>query len=129
MNQTTHGAFHWNELRTWDAKAAQDFYGKALGWSFQSMPMPGGTYTLIVSDGQMVGGMVDLNDMPGCDGMPPHWFAFIAVDDVDARIAKAVENGATVTMPAWDVAGIGRIAMLQDPTGAHIGWMTPAPAA
>jgi hypothetical protein len=53
--------------------------------------------------------------------------AYIAVDDIDARLAKAEANGATVLRPAFDVPGIGRIAILQDPSGGAIGWMTPAP--
>ena len=38
--------------------------------------------------------------------------AYLAVDDVDARVEKAV----------------GRIAILMEPGGAGIGWMTPTPA-
>ena len=29
--------------------------------------------------------------------------------------------------PAFDVLGVGRIAILTEPGGAGIGWMTPAP--
>jgi len=31
-----------------------------------------------------------------------------------------------VMKPAFDVPGIGRIVILQEPGGAGIGWMTPA---
>jgi len=30
-------------------------------------------------------------------------------------------------MPVFDVPTVGRIAILQDPTGAIIGWMKPEP--
>jgi predicted enzyme related to lactoylglutathione lyase len=41
---TAHGSFHWNELNTHDPKLAREFYGKALGWTFDVMPMPGFDY-------------------------------------------------------------------------------------
>ena len=45
--------------------------------------------------------------------------------DIDARIAKAVKAGAQVMKPAFDIPGVGRIAILLEPGGAAIGWMTP----
>ena len=51
--------------------------------------------------------------------------SFLAVDDVDARVAKAVKAGAKLVMPIFDVPDVGRIAMLMEPGGAGIGWMTP----
>ena len=60
------------------------------------------------------------------DAMPAHWFAYIAVDDVDARLEKAVAAGAEIMRPPFEVPGVGRIAMLKQPDGGAIGWMTPA---
>ena len=39
--------------------------------------------------------------------------SFLAVDDVDKRVAKAVKAGAKLVMPVFDVPGVGRIAMLR----------------
>jgi predicted enzyme related to lactoylglutathione lyase len=50
---------------------------------------------------------------------------FLAVDDVDTRVAKAIKAGAKLAMPMFDVPNVGRIAMLREPGGAGIGWMTP----
>ena len=122
----SHGMFYWNELMTRDADRACKFYGDSLGWSFDPMPMPtGGTYYLAKIDGQMVGGTMELNG-PELAEMPEGWIAYIAVDDVDARVEKALKAGATLTRPIFDIPGIGRIAMLREPGGASIGWMTPA---
>ena len=52
--------------------------------------------------------------------------AYIAVDDVDARVAKAVKAGAKLMKPIFDVPNVGRIAILTQPDGAGVGWMTPA---
>ena len=59
--------------------------------------------------------------------MPEFWMAYIAVDDVDKRVAKAKKAGATIVREPFDVPGVGRIAILKQPGGAGIGWMTPAP--
>ena len=34
-----HGTFCWNELMTFDEKAAKQFYANTIGWSFDPMPM------------------------------------------------------------------------------------------
>ena len=48
-------------------------------------------------------------------GVPEAWMAYIAVDDVDARVKKATKAGAKVMKPAFDVPGVGRIVMLRNP--------------
>ena len=50
---------------------------------------------------------------------------YIAVDDVDARVKKATAAGAKLMRPLFDIPGIGRIAILREPGGAGVGWMTP----
>ena len=54
--------------------------------------------------------------------------SYLAVDDVDKRVAKAVKAGAKLMKPIFDVPGVGRIAILREPGGAGIGWMTPVTA-
>ena len=51
---------------------------------------------------------------------------YLAVDDVDKRVAKAVKVGAKLMKPIFDVPGVGRIAVLTEPGGAGVGWMTPS---
>ena len=50
---------------------------------------------------------------------------YLAVDDVDARVKKAIAAGAKLMRPIFDVKGVGRIAILTEPGGAGIGWITP----
>jgi uncharacterized protein len=123
---TAHGAFHWNELMTRNPQKAKDFYGKTLGWTFEDMPMgPEMTYTIIKSNGEMVGGMMEMKG-PMFDGVPEHWFSYVAVDDVDKRVKKLKDAGGKVVREAWDVPDIGRIVIVTDPSGVAQGWMTPA---
>jgi predicted enzyme related to lactoylglutathione lyase len=53
-------------------------------------------------------------------GVPSMWNLYIAVDDVDAIVARAVELGGQVAMPAMDVMGKARMAAIMDPTGAPV---------
>jgi predicted enzyme related to lactoylglutathione lyase len=46
---------------------------------------------------------------------------YISVPDVDAAVATAQQNGATVTMPATDMPEVGRFAVLTDTVGARFG--------
>ena len=118
-----HGTFVWNELNSWDPESAKAFYGKTLGWTFDAMPMEMGTYWIAKSDGEMVGGIFPLSS-PVFDGIPTHWFTYIEVDDVDARVTAVAEAGGEVIRPPFDVPEIGRIAIVKDADGAGIGWIT-----
>lgn len=121
-----HGHFYWNELMTNDIEQAKAFYHDALGWEFQPMPMENGaTYWLVPGEPMPICGMFPMEGSD-FDGASDHWLAYISVDDVDARVEKALANGGKLMRPAFDVPEIGRIAMIQEPGGAQIGWMTPA---
>jgi predicted enzyme related to lactoylglutathione lyase len=125
----SHGRFHWNELMTRDVERAKRFYGEAIGWSFDAMPMAEGrTYWCALADGVPAAGLFPL-DAPDFDGVPEGWMAYLAVDDVDKRVALAVKAGAKLMRPIFEVPNVGRIAILTEPGGAGIGWMTPAAAA
>jgi hypothetical protein len=126
-----HGTFVWNELATHDVEAARAFYAEALDWTFEEFPLPQGPYWVAKAGERVVGGLTGM-ETAAVPGDTPRWFAFVEVDDVDARVAKAAGLGATVLQPPEDVPGVGRVAVLRDPTGAAIGWMTsprPDPAA
>jgi predicted enzyme related to lactoylglutathione lyase len=121
----SHGTFCWNELMTRDVKRAQKFYEETIGWTFSPMPMADDrTYWCAMLGDKPVAGMFPL-DKPEFDGVPESWMSYLAVDDVDKRVAKAVKAGAKLMKPIFDVPGVGRIAILTQPGGAGIGWMTP----
>jgi predicted enzyme related to lactoylglutathione lyase len=123
---TAHGHFHWNELVTRDVEKAKKFYGDIIGWTFDGMPMPDGTYWVAKMGDQPVGGLFPVAG-PQWDGVPEHWMSYLAVDDVDARVKKATAAGAKLMRPAFDIPGVGRIAILTEPGGASVGWITPVP--
>jgi uncharacterized protein len=121
----SHGHFHWNELLTRDVERAKRFYSQTIGWTFDAMPMEdGATYWIAMMDGKPVAGMFPTN-RPGFEGVPESWMSYLAVDDVDARVEKAKAAGAKLMRPLFDVPGVGRIAILTEPGGAGVGWITP----
>ena len=118
-----HGMITWSELMTTEVDKAKDFYAKTLGVIFDKFNDPEGKYWVAMSGGKPAWGIMDMTARPGG---PTGWFTYIAVDDVDERVKAAVEAGATLCMPIFDIPAVGRIAILQDVTGSLIGWMTPA---
>lgn len=121
----SHGIFHWNELMTRDAEKSMNFYRDAIGWAYDSMPMENATYWIAKMADTPVCGIFPMSGAE-FDGVPEHWMAYLAVDDIDARLKKAIAAGATVTREAFDVPNVGRIAIVEQPGGAMIGWMTPS---
>lgn len=121
----SHGSFCWNELMTHDAERAKKFYADTIGWTYDAMPMEWGSYWIAKAGDKMAGGIVEMQG-PDCAGMPENWMPYLAVDNLDARVKKAVAAGATIMRPPFDIPGVGRIAILRQPGGAAVGWMTPA---
>ena len=91
---TQHGQFIWNELMTHNVEEAMAFYHDCLGWEYSSMLMDSGdTYWLVAGDASPLAGLFEMHD-PEYEGVPDHWMAYIAVDDLDSCVAKAKEGGA-----------------------------------
>jgi uncharacterized protein len=121
----SHGHFHWNELLTGDVERAKKFYAETIGWSFLPLPTETGDIYWVARLGDTpVAGIFPL-DKPGFEEVQERWMSYIAVDDVDARVKKAITAGAKLMRPIFDVKGVGRIAILTEPGGAGIGWITP----
>lgn len=118
------GAVVWSELMTDEVEKAKAFYGKTLGLTFEAFGDSNPGYWLAMLDGRPVWGMMDMTRKPGG---PSGWFTYMAVDDVDARVTVAEAAGGKLCMPVFEVPTVGRIAILEDPTGAIIGWMKPIP--
>lgn len=120
-----HGTFHWNELMTRDPEAAKSFLSDTLGWRFDAFPVGKGQYWVAMMGEQPVGGVMDIGDDPDMGTMAEHWMSYIEVDDVDARLQKVSAAGGHVLHEPFDVPEVGRIAMIADPAGAVVGWITP----
>lgn len=118
------GTVIWSELMTTQVDTAKDFYGRTLGLTFEPFGETNPGYWLAMQDGKPLWGIMDMTLRPGG---PSGWFTYMAVDDVDARVKEAEAAGGKLCMPVFDIPTVGRIAIIDDPTGAIVGWMKPEP--
>ena len=121
-----HGLFTWADLATADPQASKAFYGAVFGWEGDDQFFEDGSfmYSLLRKDDKLVAGLgAQPQDMQEA-GVPPSWNSYINVDDVDDVVAKVEKAGGTV-MSKMDVLDSGRMAFVQDPTGAFVGLWQP----
>lgn len=113
------GTFVWPELSTTDQKAAVAFYRGLFGWDVNEQPMgPGETYSMFQLRGKEVGAAYTMRPEERQHNVPPHWNSYVTVTNADEVVKKAQGLGGKVLMPPFDVMEAGRMAVLQDPTGA-----------
>ena len=113
------GQFVWRELHTPDVEAAKAFYAEVFGWSYKDGALSGADafvyHEIKAADGAHVGGIMA---QQAGDQAPPHWGGYVAVDDVDAAVARATAAGGRVYVEAMDIPTVGRFAVVADPQGA-----------
>lgn len=126
VTEYPNGLFSWVDLSTSDVEGAKAFYTGLFDWEAVDMPTPmGPPYTMYKIDGKNVAGMGPMSPDMQEQGIPPIWTSYVKHEDVDAVVAKAAAAGGTVVMPPMDVMEEGRMALVQDPTGAVFGVWQP----
>jgi predicted enzyme related to lactoylglutathione lyase len=124
VENTPAGQFFWNELHTTDTASALSFYEKLIGYTHETMDMgPAGQYHVLSRGGVGRGGVTSHLS----PGNRPHWLPYVVSDDVDATCARAKRAGGAVQFGPEDIPGVGRAAVLRDPTGAVFSVMKPLP--
>jgi predicted enzyme related to lactoylglutathione lyase len=121
---TEAGAPSWFELHTRDYDKALDFYRTVFNWNTHvEGDAPEFRYTTVGDGDERVAGVMDATAfLP--EGVPAHWSVYIGTDDADATLAKIVELGGSVVVPAEDTP-YGRLATAADPTGAQFKLIAP----
>jgi uncharacterized protein len=115
------GSFCWIELATTDQNAAKRFYGRLFAWEASDTPIgPGEAYTIFKLGGCDVAGAYTMRAEQRSTGMPPNWMLYVAVNSADEAAGRASALGGKICMAPFDVFDLGRMAVLQDPTGAAI---------
>ena len=113
------GSFCWLELATTDQAAAKSFYSSLFGWTPTDMPLgPGEVYTIFRLEDRDAAAGYTMFPEQRSQGIPPNWMLYISVASADDAARRAKEVGGTVLKDAFDVGESGRMAVLQDPTGA-----------
>jgi predicted enzyme related to lactoylglutathione lyase len=120
------GTFCWVDLATTDPASAKVFYGELFGWEAEDMPAgEAGIYTMLTLDGDEVCGLYEMEPERHEQGIPPYWSSYVSVEDADTIASRARELGGTVYGEAFDVLESGRMAIIQDPTGAVLAAWQP----
>jgi uncharacterized protein len=122
-NQYTPGRWVWGDLVTSDVAASAEFYGKLFGWTYETY---GGeddrdTYTLVLSDGLPIGGMVFDQRAKKGDVPSARWIGLVSVPDVKAAAAAVSANGGKVVVAPKLLGERGETAVFQDPEGVPFG--------
>ena len=114
-------AFVHVELNSTDVAKAKGFYGKLFDWKLEDVPIGDLDYTMIrVGEGTGGGMMKQL--IPGAGSA---WLPYVAVADIKAATKKAQSLGAKVMKDVSQVADMGWLSIIVDPTGAMLGlWQT-----
>jgi uncharacterized protein len=122
-----HGAFSWVDLMTTDLESAKSFYSGLFDWSHETRLAQGdaGEYMMFSLEGAYVAGAFALTPDQLEAGVPPNWFSYVNVDDVDGATTVAREAGGTVRREPFDVIDAGRMSVIEDPQGAVLGMWEP----
>lgn len=122
MEMPKQGTFCWDEIATTDVETCKGFYSEIFGWHLkksENPEIPMDYFEFGTEEGHAFGGMFEMTEeIYGGTIPPPHWMNYITVDDVDASAEKAVELGGQLTGPLFDIPKVGRMAIIQEPTGA-----------
>jgi uncharacterized protein len=131
------GSVWWSELQAANPARARAFYAGVMGWTPKIValadqtrpPEPGEKeYTVFNVGDREVAGAAQAEAAPG-QAPASFWLTYIQVANVDAAALKAVELGGKLLEAPTDVPNTGRIAIIEDPEGVHVGLITPVTTA
>ncbi|MEU1145990.1 VOC family protein [Streptomyces sp. NPDC005863] len=118
------GAPCWLSLVTRDIRAAEEFYGRVLGWCHVPLlGSAGRARSLVLKGGEPVG---TISETAGDLGGYASWMPYFLVHDVDTAVARLRERGATVAVGPL-TTGAGRVAVVAGPEDAVFGVRQKAP--
>ncbi len=120
------GTFCWFELATTDQAAAKQFYQSLFAWDVQDSPIgPAQVYSTFKLHGRDVAAAYTLRPEQRAGGVPTAWLPYIRVDALDEVTTAAAGAGARLVMSPLDVMDLGRMSIVQDPTGATFAMWEP----
>ena len=120
------GAPSWAELATTDDTAALAFYSALFGWDDDPQEMgPDWYYHVQKRNGLEAASIYRQGDEERSQNVPPHWNIYFTVNNIEESLAAIAQNGGAPVFGPMDVFEAGRMAMCQDPQGAHFAIWQP----
>ena len=105
------------EIESTDPDASRAFFSDVFGWKMDVMPAI--DYTIV--DTQSEGAGINGGIGPSHGDHGSYVTFYIAVDNLQASLDKAVAAGGSVIMPVTQIPNAVTIAMFSDPAGAVVG--------
>jgi hypothetical protein len=107
---------------TSDTDRSRAFYGELFGWTAEAPAEEFGGYFNYSKNGTLVAGC--MASQPGM-GVSDVWSVYLATDDARKTVDAAATNGGQVVAPVMEVADLGVMAVVVDPSGAAVGLWQP----
>ena len=105
------------EIESTDPPATRKFFSDVFGWKMDYMP----EIDYAIADTQSEGAGINGGIGPAQGEHGSYVTFYIAVDDLQAHLDKAVAAGGEVIMPVTKIPNAVSIAMFSDPAGAVVG--------
>ena len=108
----------WTDLATINPEGARKFYSAVFGWKVEVNPDPQyGGYAIATNGGKDVAGIGPKQ----MEQQPSAWTVYIGTSDAAETAKQAVAAGGKIIAPVMEVGDQGHMAIIQDPSGAHLG--------
>jgi uncharacterized protein len=109
---------------------AKHFYSSLLGWKIEPTKAPMDKAAVAASQYQDITTGKPAEGTLHMGGMYRRQKdetikTFVAVDDIDAVLAKVEKLGGKIVMPKWAINGVGLVAMIEDTEGNGFGIWKP----
>jgi len=127
VTQYPANTFSWIDLATTDYQEATKFYTALFGWTAEEIPIESDdtVYVMLTYNGLSVAALYPQDEQQKAQNLPPFWVSYVTVDNVDTTAKAVTELGGQIIAPPFDVLDSGRMALLQDPTGAMLALWQP----
>lgn len=107
----------WIDITARDASRSREFYRALFGWQIRVDPTL--DYGIVAPEpGQLPGGIGQAN---GQNPHPPGILTYLSVPDLEQSVRRAEQLGGAGLLPAWELPGLGRMAVVADPEGNRLG--------
>jgi predicted enzyme related to lactoylglutathione lyase len=104
-----------------DCQRAKSFYEQAFGWTFEPWGPPDFWRIHTTPDG--IHGALQKRHEPVSGGGMTGFECSIAVADIQESVAAIEAHGGTISLPPFEIEGVGTLAMFRDTEGNVVGAM------